>query len=138
MLRNCFSVEYRVQLTEKQLDNIYNDIVELYNSKALYLDILLDNNLLKGFIIYQVDSPYSDWNEKEGYGFIREVYVVDELRKKGYGKKMVFHAERILQELDVPKIYITADDSKEFWIKMGYQETGEICQRNGGYILEKL
>ncbi|MCL2063069.1 MAG: GNAT family N-acetyltransferase [Candidatus Cloacimonetes bacterium] len=137
MLNKCFSNEYYLQLTEKQLEKIYNDLLRQYNSKDLFLDILLQKSIAKGFIIYQIDSPSSDWCEKEDWGFIREVYIVNELRKKGIGKKLVNHAERELLNLSVENIYITADDNKDFWIRLGYKETGEICQRNGGFIFIK-
>ena len=137
MLGNCFSNEYKLDLTENQLATIYTDIIYQFNNKILFLDLLLKKSIAKGFVIYQIDSPSSDWCEKEGWGFIREIYIADDIRKKGFGQKMVLHAESVLKSLEIPNIYITADENRDFWIKMGYQDTGEVCQRNGGYIFTK-
>ncbi len=47
--------------------------------------------------MYQIDSPKSDWCQKEGFGFIREIYINEELRNQGLGKILVDYAERFLK-----------------------------------------
>jgi len=45
---------------------------------------LLDDKII-GFVNYQIDTLDSDWCEREGWGFIREIYVDKTLRGKGLG-----------------------------------------------------
>ena len=77
------------------------------------------------------------WCEKEGYGCIREMFVSVDQRGKGYGRSLAIHAEKELQKLSVPYIYLTTDDNKDFWTKVGYRDTGEICIKNDGSIFIK-
>ena len=101
-----------------------------------YLDLLhLDASPI-GFIMYQVDSPKSNWCEKEGYGFIREMYIRKDHRKQGYGKILVAHAENELKKLSVPHIYLTSSND-DFWLSVGYADTGEVCEKNDNNILIK-
>jgi len=101
-----------------------------------YLDLLhLDGSPI-GFIMYQIDSPKSNWCEKEGYGFIREMYICKDHRKQGYGKILVAHAENELIKLSVPHIYLTSSNDP-FWLSIGYASTGEICNKNNNNILIK-
>jgi len=101
-----------------------------------YLDILHIDDSPMGFIMYQVDSPKSNWCEKEGYGFIREMYIHKDYRKQGYGKTLVAHAESELKRLSVPHIYLTSSNDA-FWLSVGYASTGETCEKNNNHILIK-
>ena len=104
-------------------DIVYLDLLHLYGSPI-------------GFIMYQVDSPKSNWCEKEGYGFIREMYIRKDHRKQGYGKTLVAHAENKLKKLPVPHIYLTSSNDA-FWLSLGYADTGEVCERNNNNVLIK-
>ena len=101
-----------------------------------HLDLLLLDGSPIGFIMYQVDSPKSNWCEKEGYGFIREMYICKDHRKQGYGKILVAHAENELKKLSVPHIYLTSSNDA-FWLSIGYANTGEVCEKNNNTILIK-
>ncbi|MCL2619352.1 MAG: GNAT family N-acetyltransferase [Defluviitaleaceae bacterium] len=102
----------------------------------IHLDLLHLDDTAIGFIMYQVDSPESNWCEKEGYGFIREMYIRKDHRKQGYGKVLVAHAENELKKLSVPYIYLTSSND-DFWLGVGYVETGEVCEKNSLGILIK-
>ena len=137
MLAVCFPQDYKIPLTEAQLEELCNEIIHQVTAKIVFLDLLLLDKVAKGFISYQVDTPMSDWCEKENWGFIREIFIAPDIRKMGYGKILVEHAERKLTDLSVPNIYLTTDDSIDFWINVGYQKTGEVSEKNKGYILIK-
>ena len=117
-----------VEMCKAITQNVKNDII--------YLDLLLLDDTPIGFIMYQVDSPKSNWCEKEGYGFIREMFIRKDHRKQGYGKIFVAHAESELKKLSVPNIYLTSSNDP-FWISIGYASTGEICEKNNHHILIK-
>jgi len=110
----------------------------MQNVKAgiIYLDLLLLDDTPIGFIMYQVDSPKSNWCEKEGYGFIREMYIRKDHRKQGYGNILAAHAESELKKLSVPYIYLTSSNDP-FWLSIGYTSTGENCEKNNHHILIK-
>ena len=111
-------------------------ITQSVKDAIIYLDILHVDDTPIGFIMYQVDSPKSNWCEKEGYGFIREMYIRKDHRKQGYGKILVAHTENELKKLSVPYIYLTSSNDA-FWLSVGYVSTGEICEKNNEHILIK-
>lgn len=137
LLGKCFRQDYQIPLTEAQLNELFDDMRKSFDENIIYIDLLLINHEAKGFIIYQVDKPESDWCEKETWGCIRELYVADDIRKKAYGKKLASHAEELLRKSSVPGIYLTADDAIGFWVKIGYRDSGEVCEKNKGNILIK-
>ncbi|MCL1820034.1 MAG: GNAT family N-acetyltransferase [Oscillospiraceae bacterium] len=137
MLRPCFNKDYKIPLTEQQLNELCEEIVQLTEKQIAFLDLLFLDGVAKGFVLYQVDTPKSDWCEKETWGCIREFYIDSDIRGKGFGKILALHTEDKLRELSVPHIYLTADYAVGFWIKIGYSDSGEICKRNDGRILVK-
>ncbi|MDI9470341.1 MAG: GNAT family N-acetyltransferase [Bacillota bacterium] len=105
-----------------------------------YLHLLLAaavDSTIRGFIIFQVDTPASDWCLRPGSGFIRELYVLPEERGCGLGGRLVAAAEQEFDRLQVPSIYLTTDDAASFWAAQGYRDSGLTCRRNGGRIFEK-
>lgn len=137
MFSAYFLKDLKIDITAGELENICADIIRQAGVGLQFLDLLIQNGVPKGFIIYQIDSPKSDWCEKEGYGFIREVYVEPEIRKQGLGRSLVSHAEEKLYELMVPHIYLTSDESGDFWQAMGYCESGEASTINNDPIFIK-
>lgn len=137
MVGVCFNKDYKIPLTEQQLEELCQEILQLVDKRIVFLDLLFVENMAKGFVCYQVDTPQSDWCEKETWGCIRELYVADDVRKKGYGRGLAVHAENKLKALSVPNIYLTSDDSMDFWVNIGYRDTGKICEKNNGNILIK-
>ena len=113
-----------------------NTMIQSVKDGITHLDIMHIDDTPIGFIMYQVDSPKSDWCEKEGYGFIREMYIRKDYRKKGYGKILATHAEGELKKLSVPHIYLTSSNDA-FWVSIGYASTGEICEKNNNHVLIK-
>lgn len=138
MFDACFADDYKIDLTREQLEEICAGITQQIEAGILFVDLLTQEGVAKGFIIYQIDSPQSDWCEKEGFGFIREIFIAPDLRNKKHGKDLVVHAESRFKALQVPNIYLTsAEESTGFWAKMGYQDSGEICDRNHDRIFIK-
>jgi len=137
MVAVCWVEDYKETLYENPPIRMCNRMIQSVKDGFTYLDLLhLDGNPI-GFVMYQVDHPESDWCEKEGFGFIREMYIRKDQRKHGYGKILANHAENELKKLLVPHIYLTSDDAIEFWLSVGYVDTGEISKFNGGKILIK-
>jgi len=138
MLTTCFHQDYNEQLTEEQLDRWQNALIRRAADKIVFLDILIIDDAAKGFILYQVDSPESDWCVKEGYGTIRELYISADLRYAGYGRALASYAESRLNLKNINGLYLTSEDeAMGFWAKMGYRDSGEICSENDSPIFVK-
>lgn len=90
------------------------------------IDVLSENDALSGFVIYQKDDIDNDWNFKEGFGDIREIYVVPSLRRTGAGTLLLYTAEMRLRESGVTKSYaLPALGSEPFFEACGYKKTDE-------------
>lgn len=90
-----------------------------------------------GFVIYQVDSPESDWCKRPGWGLIREFCIAPEFRRRGYGRALAEYAERELSR-KADQLYLTAHDEAavKFWTACGFSETGEV-NKNGTRTMVK-
>ena len=86
-----------------------------------------------GFIWFQKDTPENPWCVKPGWGFIREMYIRHSLRGQGLGEAAAREAVEILKSLGADKIYLTAESQKSrvFWQRLGFQDSGEVCDKNG-------
>lgn len=129
MFYSYFLNELNLELQYLQIEEVCLNIVETVKKGVVFLDLLKIENEPKGFIIYQIDSPESDWCQKEGFGFIREVFVERELRGQGLGRFIVTHVENVLRNKNVNIIYLTSDNGT-FWSKCGYEKTCETGYKN--------
>ena len=139
MVGVCWTEDYKETLNNNPPIKMCKEMVQSTNDGIMPIDLLCLDDSPIGFIMYQIDSPISDWCEKEGYGCIREMYIQKDYRKQGYGETLVAHAENALKKLSVKHIYLTADDDNSiaFWLRVGYADTGEVCEKNNGNILIK-
>ncbi len=64
-------------------------------------DILFDGENFIGFIIYQLDDIDNEWCHREGWGDIREIFVLPQNRGQGLGKFLILTAEFRLKERGV-------------------------------------
>ena len=104
----------------------------------LHIDLISDSNDICGFIIYQVDDIVNDWNLKEGFGDIREIYITPSHRRKGNGKFLLYSAEMKLKEAGIEKAYcLPYEKSIAFFTACGYSNTNEYCEDLDCFIFEK-
>ncbi len=92
-----------------------------------------------GFLYGKIDHADHRGYIKPGYGYIMEFYVKPQYRRKGYGKRMFEHLERLFSIDGGTRMYLTADpvSGKPFWEAIGFENTGEISPENQLYIYEK-
>lgn len=131
--RDDFEIEISDTGVKKLCEKISKDVL----SNILELDLLIIDGKSIGFINSQVDTAKSDWCERDGWGFIREVYIHKNYRGYGLGIKLVKHVEETFYRRSVDKIYLTSDDSGKFWTACGYKKFGEISRLNNDPIFEK-
>ncbi len=90
------------------------------------IDVLRCDGTLSGFVIYQKDDIDNDWNFKEGWGDIREIYVTPQRRRDGVGKFLLYTAEMKLRESGADKSYaLPCEGSEQFFEHCGYVPTDE-------------
>lgn len=135
-----FRNDLNIEITDNEAEKVCSKIARYSISGIISLDVLFYDRKMAGFIIYQIDTPSSDWCKREGWGFIREIHVNQDLRKKGLASLLVIRAEKILYNKGVKHIYLTSDTTsmaQKFWISCGYKKTGKICEVNHCPIYEK-
>lgn len=102
------------------------------------IDILHDGENYAGFVIYQIDDIDNDWNLKEGWGDIREIYVVPSSRRQGLGKFLLYTAEMKLKESGASKAYcLPYEASAPFFTACGYVKTDEYNDELECEVYEK-
>ena len=95
----------------------------------LKVDLIEDDGALCGSCIYQTDEPGNEWNFKDGWGDIREIYIVMQRRRRGLGKFLLYTAEMKLKEAGAKDIYALPDDeADDFFVACGYELSDEVCQ----------
>jgi len=97
------------------------------------------NDDVIGFSLFQIDTPDNPMCKRNGWGFIREFYIISSQRRKGYASQMCKFVEEKLWETCTYNIYLTSDPNNgiPFWEAMGYTYTGETDISNGNKIYEK-
>lgn len=137
MFCTYFKNDLKLEIADKDVESVCIEIADSIISGIISLDILRVDEKSVGFVCYQIDKPNSDWCERDGWGFIREIYTNCCLRRKGLGAKLVAHAEKILYSIGVEHIYLTSDEADEFWNSCGYKKTGKVSNINQSTIFEK-
>lgn len=101
-------------------------------------DILFDGENFIGFIIYQVDDIDNEWCHREGWGDIREIFVLPQSRGQGLGKFLILTAEFRLKERGVNKSYcLPAEGTEKFFEKCGYKKVGLYNEELDCFVYEK-
>ncbi len=101
-------------------------------------DVICEGEICVGFVIYQKDDIDNEWNFKEGWGDIREIYIVPAMRGKGLGRFLLYTAEMKLKESGVTKAYALPSESAEgFFAGCGYKKTTDYCSELDCPVYEK-
>lgn len=77
-----------------------------------------------------------DRDERPGWGFILEFYIVPNRRKLGWGRKLFNLLVKILLVRGVKNIWLLTNlRAEKFWFSLGFKDTGEIDKETGQKIL---
>ena len=137
MFTTYFRDDFEIEISDTGAKKLCEKITKEVLSNIMNLDLLIVDDKSIGFINSQVDTPKSDWCEREGWGFIREMYIHKKYRGNGLGIKFVDYLEEAFHNRGVDKIYLTSDDSGKFWTACGYEESGVVSSINKDPIFEK-
>ena len=104
----------------------------------LHVDIISEDGQTAGFVIYQIDDINNEWNFKEGWGDIREIYIIPSLRRRGLGKFLLYSAEMKLKEAGAQKSYcLPYEKAVTFFNACGYKNSSEFCEELDCAVFEK-
>ncbi|SHO46779.1 GNAT family N-acetyltransferase [Anaerocolumna xylanovorans] len=137
MFTRYFRDDFKIEITDKKINESCTRIADFSLSGISTLDFLIVDEKPVGFIYYQIDTPQSNWCEREGWGFIREIYIDPVLRKYGLGARLILHAEEMLYSRGTKNIYLTSDNNATFWESLGYRNANEVSTINHDPIYEK-
>ncbi|MDE7453278.1 MAG: GNAT family N-acetyltransferase [Clostridia bacterium] len=102
------------------------------------IEVIEDGEEVAGFIIYQIDGIENEWNFKEGFGDVREIYVVPSRRRNGLGKLMLYTAELKMKERGAEKSYcLPYEGAVPFFTACGYLQTEEYSNDLDCPVFEK-
>jgi cyclic pyranopterin phosphate synthase len=77
-----------------------------------------------------------DRDERPGWGFILEFYVVQNKRGRGWGRRLFNLITKILKARGVKNIWLLTDSAAEqFWRSLGFRETSEIDAETGQKVM---
>ena len=137
-LMDYFSGDLGMKATLAGISEVCEEMLRQNAAGILHMDVAVEGEALAGFIAYQCDTPQSDWCEREGWGFIREIYVARPARGRGVGEMMLRQAERRLRsDHGVKQIYLTGAAGYDFWRRMGYRAARAVSSINREPIYEK-
>lgn len=134
---------FEMYYTELDCDEDAAHIAEEYVlpdvlSGLLSVDLIRDGETFVGFAIYQTDDVKSDFCLKEGWGDIREIFILPEYRRQGLGKFLLYTAEMKLRESGAEKSFtLPTPAAEEFFVSCGYVKTDEHNAELDCYVFEK-
>lgn len=119
----------------KNWDGLFD---ELNNSEktAAYLRID-ENQKVIGFILFEIDEM-KNWFFTEKIGFIREFWVSNNFRDKGYGTELLKLAEDYFLKKEIFKTILTTDTVPDFYIKNGYIRDYSYYAKNRDDVFIKM
>ena len=104
----------------------------------MHVDLMEEDGDICGFVIYQIDDIENEWNLKEGWGDIREIYITPSRRGKGLGKFLLYSAEMKLREAGAKRSYcLPYAGAVPFFTACGYADSLVYCDDLGCNIFEK-
>jgi N-acetylglutamate synthase-like GNAT family acetyltransferase len=109
------------QMPANERERFLQSILKRQGEADRWLLLLKHQGKTLGFVHMKIDK-----NERLGWGFILEFYIVPDKRRLGWGGKLFILVRKILQDKGVQNIWLLASPpSDSFWRSLGFQETGE-------------
>lgn len=133
-MREIYSSDIDVQ---KESDDILiNWLIERVNIQgqrnSMHFECVFEDDYLIGFIFYAIDLGGIKGILEAGLGYIMEMYVKPEYRRKKYGTIIYEHAKEMLLKDGAINAYLTPDSNSgiPFWKNIGFTDSGKIDPDN--------
>jgi len=124
--------DYFKDLTFEEREKFLQSILARQGELDRWLFLLKHKNEYVGFAHVKIDK-----DERPGWGFILEFYIVPAKRKMGMGRRFYNLIEDMLKSRGVKNIWLLATMAIPFWRSLGFKLTGEIDKETGQNILMK-
>lgn len=113
--------DYLSDLPFDERERFLQSILARQGEPDRWLLLLKYGNEYVGFVHMKIDR-----DERPGWGFILEFYVVPNKRKLGWGRRSFNLVAKILQGRGVKNIWLlTSPTAEPFWYSLGFRETGQ-------------
>lgn len=99
---------------------------------TMHFELIYNNDILIGFAMYAIDLGGIQGIIEAGYGYIMELYIMPDFRRKGIASEVFVHMEGILKNQGTRQIYLTPDSASgvPFWESVGFSDCGKIDPDN--------
>lgn len=124
--RQLVDINYEETDFPNGFDNHLASLVNTFHSGGVVLGAFYRERLV-GFC--SVNGNF--FGEKYNYVLLDQLFISNEMRGKGIGKKLFFMSAKIMKEKGADKFYICAGSSEEtiaFYFALGCEEAEEINQ----------
>lgn len=99
-------------------------LYELIEQNKICGRLVLQGEVVVGFVLWMLDTAESEFSELPGYGTILEIGVSKENRLKGIGTQIVDYVENLMQKSGIKNFYVSAyEPASVFWEKCKYIKT---------------
>jgi GNAT superfamily N-acetyltransferase len=125
--------DYLRELPSEEADRFLQSILKRQGEPKRWLLLLKHSNEWSGFTHVKIDE-----DERPGWGFILEFYVVPTKRRIGLGTALFNAVERILQAEGAKNVWLLPDSRSEpFWRSVGFKLSGETDEETGRNVMTK-
>ena len=119
LIAGWFHREWGHYYPELTIDDIEERLRERLNVDKIPLALVAMEG---GEAVGTVSLKISDMDTRKQYTpWLASMYVREDKRKKGIGRKMVAAIEKKAKELGVEKLYLYTPDAEIFYAKLGWQ-----------------
>lgn len=99
-------------------EGLWSEMNNKNGGNSAYIRIC--DNEPAGFIQF-TDITLESWFLKERLGFIREFWVDEKFRKRGYGTELLCLAEKYFTDNGIRRVVLTPEENERlFYLKRGY------------------
>ena len=126
--------DYLSQLPHDKREMFLKSILDHQGEPDRWLLLLRVEDEYIGFVHMKIDR-----DERLGWGFILEFYIIPSKRRLGWGRKLFNLSVKILRARNVKNIWLlTNPESEPFWHFLGFRETDERDKETGQKIMVTL
>ena len=127
--------DYFKDLYARRREKFIESILARQGERDRWLLLLRHEEEFIGFAHLKIDK-----DERPGWGFILEFYIVPNKRRLGLGRKFFSMIEEMLRGKAVKDVWLLSGSSAEahaFWSSLGFRPTGEVDKETRQSIMEK-
>jgi len=123
--------DYLSDLPPRERERFLQGILARQGEPDRWLLLLRHGNECIGFVHMKIDK-----DERIGWGFILEFYIVPDKRRLGWGRRLFNLVAEILRVRGVKNVWLmTSPAAESFWCSLGFGETGEIDKETNQKIM---